>query len=293
LADIKADRLINIIDLNSNELKISFGVRGQGPDEFISISQIIPDPNSKDRFWIYDISTLKLKCYNIANILSHNFYPEKMINISSKNGFPSKLIILPDKKILATGLLLEGRIIFLDMSGDIVKIIGRIPLIFKNKRFAPHHSNGFIGEIAYREASKEIYLATMYGSIIEKYNMDGNLVSTFLGPDSFFPDYDIVPAGEGYTMTYNKNTRSGYLDIKYNKKMDKLFLLYSGKKKFSEDGRLQGGGRIIYVLDSKDTFVEQIELDKDIYQIWISDDCSTILGLSDKEVLKYDYIDSK
>ncbi|MGB9765628.1 MAG: BF3164 family lipoprotein [Candidatus Saccharicenans sp.] len=290
LVDKKGDKLINIIDLNSDELKICFGGQGQGPDEFVSISQIIPDPNLKDRFWIYDISTLKLKCFNISNVLDHNFYPEKMIDISSRKGFLTQLILFPDQRMVGTGLLLEGRVAFLNPSGDIVRVIGKIPVIFKNERFAPHHSHGFLGNIAYKERTQEIYLATRYGSIIEKYNMDGKTVSTLIGPDLFFPDYDIVPAGEGYTMAYNKNTRDGYLDIKYNRKMDELFLLYSGKKKFSKDGKLEGGGRIIYVLDNKDKFVEQIELDKDIYQIWISDDCSIILGLSDKRVLKYDYI---
>lgn len=293
LVDSKADKLINIIDLNSNELRISFGTRGQGPDEFIGISQIIPDPNLTDCFWIYDLSTQKLKCFNITKILNQNFYPEKMIDVSSRKGFLARLIILPYQRMIGTGLLLEGRVAILNASGDLIKTIGRIPVVFKNKRFAPHHSNGFLSYIAYRQRTEEIYLATQYGSIIEKYNMEGTLLATYLGQDQFFPDYDIVPAGQGYVMTYNKKTRSGYLDIKYNKKTDKLFLLYSGKKKFSEEGKSQGGGEIIYVLDNRDILVEQIELDKNVYQIWISDDCSTILGLSDKEVLKFDYIDKK
>lgn len=288
LADTKADKLIKIIDLNSNELLISFGGRGQGPDQFIGVSQIIPDPIDKSYFWIYDISTSKLKCFKIDNLLNHNFYPEETINISAKYGYISQLIILPDKKMLGIGLLWKGRVSVIDGSGDIIKSIGKIPIIFKNERFAAHHSHGFLSSAAYKEASKEIYVATMYGNIIEKYNMDGKMVATLLGLDSFFPDYDIVSTGQGYTMTYNKNTRLGYLDIHYDKKLDRLFLLYSGKYKFNKDGRLQSSGRIVYVLDNKDTIIEQIELDKDIHQMHISDDGSTIFGLSEKEVLKYD-----
>ena len=292
LADMKADKLINIIDLNSNELITSFGSRGQGPDEFMDVSQIILDPILNDCFWIYDLSTQKLKCFNITKIINQSFYPEKMIDISSRKGFLIRLIILPDQRMIGTGLLLEGRVAILNVSGDLIKTIGRIPVIFKNERFAPHHSNGFLSYIACRQGAEEIYLATQYGSIIEKYNMDGTLLATYLGPDPFFPEYDIVPAGQGYAMTYNKKTRSGYLDIKYNAKTDRLFLLYSGKKKFSEEGKSQWGGQIIFVLDNRDVLIEQIELDKNVYQIWVSDDCSKIFGLSEKEVVSFDYTES-
>lgn len=293
LADSKAEKLIKIIDLNSNELLISFGGRGQGPDQFMGVSQIIPDPNAKGYFWIFDISTTKLKYFKIANILNHNFYPEKTINISANSGYLNQLIILPDKTMLGIGFILKGRISVCDTSGDIIKTIGRIPLIIKNERFAIQHVHGFIGRFAYKDVSKEIYIATRYGSIIEKYNynMDGNLISTILSPDSFFPEYDIVPAGQGYSMAYNRNTRFGYLDICYNKKLDRLFLLYSGKYKYNKDEKIQGQfGKIVYVLNNKDTIIEQIELDTDISTMCISDDGSTIFGLSEKDVLKYDYI---
>lgn len=45
------------------------------------------------------------------------------------------------------------------------------------------------------------------------------------------------------------------------------------------------------MLDNRDVLIEQIELDKNVYQIWISDDCSKIFGLSEKEVVSFDYIE--
>jgi hypothetical protein len=294
LVDSKADKLVKIIDLRSNELLISFGSRGQGPDEFMGIRQIIPDPNDKCHFWIYDVSASKLKYFNISNILSGNFYPEEIVNISHKDGYLAQLIILPDKSVLGVGFQWKGRISICDMSGNLVKSIGRIPLILKDERFAVQHSQGFIGNFTFKDVTKQIYIATRYGGIVEKYNMDGKLISTFLGPDSFFPEYDIVPAGQGHAMTYNRNTRFGYLDICYIKKLDRLFLLYSGKYKYNKDEKIRGEfSNNVYVLDNKDTIIEQIELDKDISQMCISDDGSAIFGLSQTEVLKYDYINVK
>lgn len=224
LAESRSDEIIKIIDLRSNELLKSFGGKGQGPDEFIGARQIISDPKENNIFWIYDISTRNLKKFNIHNVLNNDSYPEKVIRLpSEKSGIPSQLIFTPDNKILAVGLFFKGRISIYDMSGVYIRSIGKIPVTLKNERFAAQHSHGFIGKFIFKEKSKEIFLATRLGSIVEKYSIDGNLISTFHGPDSFFPEYEIVPAGEYYTMTYNNKSRFGYLDICYKRNWIEYF----------------------------------------------------------------------
>jgi len=195
--------------------------------------------------------------------------------------------------MLGVGIYFEGRISEYDMGGELIKIIGKIPIVLKNnEELSAQHSHGFIGNFAYKEAQKEVYLATRHGTIIEKYGLGGALISTLHGPETYFPEYDIVPAGQYITMTYNKKTRFGYIDICYNKFKDKLFVLYSGRYQFGKNDRGPSYmGNIIYVLDNKDRIIEQIELDRDIFQMTISDDGSKIYGLSDKEILKYDYIE--
>jgi hypothetical protein len=129
-------------------------------------------------------------------------------------------------------------------------------------------------------------VATLYGSIVEKYNPNGDLISTLYGPEPFFPQYDIIPAGQSYTMTPNKKTRFGYFDICYNNKIDRLFLLYSGRNFFDKENL----GNIIYVLDENDEISEQIELDKNIFEMEITEDGSTIFGLTENGVvLKFQY----
>ena len=290
LADTKADKMIKIIDLKSYELLKSFGSKGQGPDEFIGVSQIIPDQKDNNTFWIYDVSTRNLKKFNISTVLNNDSYLEEIIRISSENsGIPTQLIFAPDNKILGVGLFFKGRISIYDMSGGYIRSIGKIPVILENERFASQHSHGFIGNFIFKDRSREIFIATRLGSIIEKYNIYGNLISTFYGPDLFFPEYKIVPAGEYYTMTYNNKSRFGYLDICYNKKLDRLFLLYSGEYQYNKENNRPNFSNIIYILDNKETIVEQIELDKEIFQMNISDDGSTIFGLSETEILKFEY----
>jgi hypothetical protein len=292
LIDYKADKLIKIFDLKSYKLLKSFGRLGQGPSEFIGASDIIPSQKDKNIFWIYDISTQKLKKYNINKVLNNKFYPEKIISFKTGVGIPKQLIITPDNKILGIGFFFKGRISIYNMKGEFIGSIGKIPVILKKERFASQHSHGFEGRFIFKNKSKEIFVAPLLGAIVEKYSIDSNLITTFHGPDSFFPEYKIVQAGEFYTMTYNKKTRYGYVDICYNKKSDRLFLLYSGEYFFNKENKRNkrvSFCNIIYVLNNKGTIIEKIELDKEIIQMTISDDGSTIFGLSENEILKFEY----
>ena len=289
LIDTKADKIIKVISLKTNELLASFSNLGQGPSEFISASQIIPDQKTNINFWIYDVSTRNLKKYNIDNILNGNSFPEEIMRITSEGSGVPFHIIFADNKIFGTGYFNKGRISIYDEQGKYIRSIGKIPVVLKNERFAAQHSHGFEGNIVIKEKTEEIYLATRLGTIVEKYSIAGELISTFRGPNSYFPEYDIVPVREYYTMTYNKKSRFGYIDICYNKILDRLYLLYSGRYQYGNENERSYMGNTIYVLDKKDTIVENIELDKDIFQMVVSNDGSTIFGLSEKEVLKYEY----
>jgi len=290
LIDVKADEMIKINDLKSYKLLKSFGRLGQGPSEFIGASQIIPDQKDKNMFWIYDITARKLKKFIINKILNDNSDPVKIIRIKGEKGNPFRIVVTKDNKILGTGNFFKGRISIFNMSGDFIRSVGKIPVIFKNERFASQHSHGFTGKFIFKNESKEIFIATRHGAIVEKYNIgNGKLISTYYGPDSFFPEYKIEPAGQYYTMTYNKKTRFGYIDICYNKKLDRLFLLYSGKYQYNKENKKANFSNIIYALDNKGTIIEQIELDREIFQMTISDDGSTFFGLSETEILKFEY----
>lgn len=290
LIDTKADKVIKIFDLKSYKFLKSFGRRGQGPSEFIGASDIIPDPKDKNIFWIFDITARKLKKYNINKVLTNKFEPEKIIKIIKGNGPPLHLTITQDDKIIGVGAFSKGRISIYNMNGDFIRSVGKIPVILKNGRFGPQHSHGFIGRFILKNKSKEIFIATRYGAIVEHYNIEnGKLISTFHGPDSFFPEYKIVPAGESYTMTYTKKTRFGYLDICYNKKLDRLFLLYSGKYQHNKENNRPNFSNIIYILDNKGTIIEQIVLDKKVLEISIFDDSSALFGRTENEILKFEY----
>jgi hypothetical protein len=289
LVDYKADKFIKIFSIRSHKVVQSFGLHGQGPSEFVQPSEIIPSSKDKNMFWIYDLSTKQLKKYNLNRILDNEFKPDSIIRLKGENGFNIHFVITPDDKILATGFYADGRFNIFNLDGDLIRTIGKIPVKVKNNQFATSHSHGFTGNFIYKTKTKEIFIATRLGSIVEKYDMQGNLISTFYGPDTFFPEYDIVPTVNNYyTMTYNRKTRFGFLDISYCDKTDRLFLLYSGK--YFEGGKATFGGGIIYVLNNRGIITEQLNLDKTLYEIKISDDGSTLFGLTTKnEIVAFEY----
>lgn len=290
LNDDKADKLLNIYDLKSNNLLKSFGTLGQGPSEFIGVRQIIQDQEDNDSFWIYDISTRKIKKYNIKNVLDDNFYPDKIINLTSECGVPSNLIFTSDDRIFGVGIYFKCRIAIFNMNGAFIKSVGDIPVKLKKEEFAFQHSHGFDGNFIIKKKTKEIFISPIIGSIIEKYSIDGKLIRTLVGPDPFYPEYNIVPAGKSYSMAYNKNTRKGFIDIKYNETLDRIYVLYSGIYQFNKEKIQSSYGKYIYVLNNKDEIVEKIELDTPISRMNISNDGSKIYGTTELEVRIFNYI---
>ncbi len=286
IVDKKADKVIKIIDLKSKNLVTAFGKRGQGPSEFVGASDIIQDPIKTNMFWVFDISARKLKKFDINKVVKNIFEPEKIILFKEGVGIP-KQVIITENKIIGIGFFFKGRIAIYDLNGNYIKSLGKIPVNFKNERFASQHSLGFEGKFVYKKKTKTIFIAPLLSDIIEKYDENGVLCSTLHGPDLFFPEYEIVQAGEYYTITYNKKTRNGYVDICYNKKFDNLFLLYSGKYFFDTNRNLFYN--TVYVIGKDDKIIEKIKLDTGVKRIKMSNDGKIIYALSGNKILKFTY----
>ncbi len=287
--DMKSDKLIKIFNNETGKLLKSFGRKGQGPSEFIGASDIIRDPNDENMFWIYDLTTTLIKKFSLKNVFNDNFKPIKIIKFTDE--IPVQIVMTKNNHMYATAITTRGRILEYDEKGRLIRRIGKIPLKFKNRRFAKQHSHGFLGDILYLK--NKLYIATKYGSLIENYDIkSGKLIATYYGPDLFFPEYNIVPAGIYYTMTPNKKTRWGYVGISHNKKTDKFFLLYSGRYFFDKEGIPVEGSytNTIYIMNNKGELEEELILDKKVHKIRVSEDSSTIYGAGSNEILKFEYI---
>lgn len=289
LIDKKADKVVKLYDTEKNMVVKAFGELGEGPVEFISPTAVIPDVMDKRAFWIYDMTKSKLKKFNIDNVLKDKYGPEKIIRISStKCGF-SKTVTLTDRQeILGVGFYTVGRIALYNKTGEFKKTIGNVPVDGGAINLTSNHSHGYVGDFVFVNKYKNVFIATRYGSILEKYSLNGD-VTTYMGIDPFFPEYDIANARGSTTMMYNDKTRFGYLDVCYNKKTDRLYLLYSGKKQFINKRPSNAYlGNIIYEFDIKsEKLIKEIELDRKVWEICLSENGSKIFGLTDDDVYQF------
>ncbi len=289
IIDSKSDKTIEIFDLKSRKLIKRFGRKGQGPSEFIGVSNIISDPNDKNGFWVCDLTARKLKKFCIEDVLNNNFSPKKIVSFKQKI-FPD-IIVTNNNEIIGLSRDDNKRINIYNMKGEIIRTIGKIPVKLKNNKFSSQHQHGFWSDIIYRKEKGEIFVATKYGSIIEKYNcVSGKLLATYYGPELFFPHYNIVFAGSYYTITMDKNSRLGYLGIEYNKKTDKIFLLYSGKYYYDRERHpTSDPANIVYIINGNTQISEELLLDKGIWDFKVSEDGSVIYGAGENEILKFVY----
>lgn len=286
--DRKSEKAVKIFDIKTGKLVKMFGRKGQGPSEFVGVSDIIRDPNDKIMFWVFDYKVRLIKKFSLKNIFNDNYKPIKIIKLSY--GMPLQIIITKNNHIYATAITAKGRILEYDEKGKLIRRIGKIPVKFENKGFAKQHSQGFLGRIICKK--NELFLATLYGSLIERYDIKtGELLNTYYGPELFFPEYDIVPVGRYYTITDNKKSRFGYLDINYNNTKDEIFLLYSGISSFKRKGfDNESLPRTVYVMNNSGDLIEKLSLDRGVNKIKVSEDCSTIYGADSDEIFKFKYI---
>ena len=288
LCDRKSKEMIKIFDLESRKLLKLFGRKGQGPSEFVTPPFVIRDADD-NYFWAYDMTASRIKRFSLTKILNDNFTPETIVKF--KDEIPTKIIMSSENKFFASAITTKGRIFEYDKNGKIIKIIGELPVKLKDERFAKQHSHAFTGKIIYKEKTKELFFATTFGSIIERYDSEsGKLLTTYYGPELFFPEYMIVPVGPYYRMEYNNKTRWGYVDVDYNKKTDEIYLLYSGIYFFNEKGRSNHGAYTnkIYVMNNKGELTKELLLDRKIHKIHLSDK-GELYGATEDEIVKFKY----
>ncbi len=286
--DYKSERSVKIFDLKTQEVLTSLGRKGQGPSEFMQASFIVKDPGERNTFWVYDMPARRLKKFNISKILNGKKDPEAIVIFRGSS--PLSLTFTSDGKILGLAYHPQKRILIYNIKGEVIGSIGKIPIKLRNRRFALQHSLGFDGRIICKEKTGEIFVATVYGSIIEKYSMSDGLTATYYGPEVFFPEYDIVSGGEEYHTTPGQKTRLGYVGIYYCKSQDKIFLLYSGLGFFSKERREKGACNTVYIMNDKGELTEKLILDRGIEKFSLSEDCSAIYGATrDGAIIKFEY----
>ncbi len=272
--------MIKIIDPVTGTVIKSFGKKGQAPEEFIGHPSIIKDPLDEHSFWLYDLTTSKLKKYNINQVLNGRIKPIKIIGNLS---FFFHLTILPDYSIAGIGYFADARIKIKKKNGEIINL-GKPPV--KTDHYLKQHSQGYDGNLIFSPQQKDIIITTIWGGLIERYNIEKGFKHAYLIPESSFPAYRIVKTTDGAHWTLSKDTRRGIIESKFISENNKIYMLFSGNKVVPGRYSEKESAKTIYVFDpQKNKLTEKIILSQGL-------DGFCILNNSGKRVI-YGYADNK
>jgi hypothetical protein len=223
-----------------------FGVRGQGPGEFMSLSAIIPVEDAETpRAWLFDVarSQLTLAEFDIPYQLRPT-YGDDVIQLES-GYLPVHPGFLGDSLIVSFGLMSrEARLAYFDAgTGSFLRLAGDLP---PNPKDAPLMvaQHAYTGEQAVHPGTGMIVLATLYADQLEVYHPNGEPEMVVRGPEQFTPTYDVRQRQGLDMLATTKETRFGYIDVEVTDRF--IYALYSGRYRSNP---ISDSGRLVHVID--------------------------------------------
>jgi hypothetical protein len=192
---------------------------------------------------------------------------------------------LRDHEFAAIGTFSEGRISHYDHEGKHLRKIGKLPVSDPGD-FAAQHSHGHDGNLAYDSQRNVLCVATRLSSVADFYDRNGTKFMQFNGPEIFYPEYDIVPVnGTSYhSMTYNKKSRFGFVDVAHHDASDRWFFLYSGQVR--KPRALAQFGKELICADSNGILRGRFHLNIPLLRIALSSD-GTLFGMGEASIVKF------
>ena len=239
---------------------VSFGKRGEGPEEMLSAETF--QFNSLDSIYTLDANKMQISRWAIS-AKDHSATRQEVIRLD-KNLIRSLDFCATDSCFLIPDYLGEHRYWQVDYSGKPIRSIGKIPT---EKDLAseirPALAQAWRSFIDYNPHNGILAMVTQLGESIEIYNTKENTHTGFS---------DIVIT--------DKYIYSVFQGIRFK---DKLASYQRGEK--PEDG-----GRYIYVFDLKGNPIQKYTLDKPIYGIDINEKTKTVIATcveSDEPIMEF------
>ena len=263
---------------------VSFGKRGEGPEEMLSAETF--QFNSLDSIYALDANKMQISRWAIS-AKDHSATRQEVIRLD-KNLIRSLDFCATDSCFLIPDYLGEHRYWQVNYSGKPIRSIGKIPT---EKDLAseirPALAQAWRSFIDYNPHNGILAMVTQLGESIEIYNTKENTHTVLYGPNGE-PRFKSIK-GEGFPtgimgfsdiVITDKYIYSVFQGIRFK---DKLASYQRGEK--PEDG-----GRYIYVFDLKGNPIQKYTLDKPIYGIDINEKTKTVIATcveSDEPIMEF------
>lgn len=268
------------------EYIVSFGDRGEGPDEMLSALQV--QFNSLDSIWALDANKMQISRWSIS---PDSRSAERQEIITLDNSLVRSLdFYAMDSCLLIPGYMGDCRYWEVGYDGKPIKSIGEIPTeLYKMDDMKPALAQGWRSFMDYNPKNGVLTFVTQLGEAIEIYNLKENTHYVAYGPNGepkFKRDKEGggTPVGDGImgfgdVVVTEQYIYAPFWGVSFK---DKIKVLKEGKK-------TEEGGRYIYVFDLKGNPVRKYTLDKAICGITVDEETNTIIGTcaeSDEPIIK-------
>lgn len=279
--------LLHIIDINSGIILAKYGVRGNGPGEFLTPFGIAK--LNDHQIGVFDVNKKKYYKLEIDSILnSVNYITKNIIDLSGTKQYNT--YILPIKKDLSIGIgIFNG---------------GKYALYKKNKLITKkfnHPLDEFPNEadkmkaMAYQGMLTQNYstiprfaFTAYYSGILEICELvSENDMKKIIDIHSYYPKYRPDRGSTGMGAAMSRDNIVGYVNAFGTKNF--IYALYSGRT-YNEYGASAFDGNIILVFDWDGMPIVMIELDHDLEAFCIDNNENHLYGITqvpEAKIIRY------
>ena len=263
---------------------VSFGKRGEGPEEMLSVETF--QFNSPDTIYALDANKMQISRWAVS--AEKRLATRQNVIQLDKNLVRPLDFYATDSCFFIPDYLGEYRYWQIDYRGKPIKSIGKIP---SEKDFTqenhPALAQAWRSFIDYNPHNGILAMATQLGESIEIYNTKENTHTVLYGPNGE-PQFKSVK-GEGIPTGI-----MGFSDIKVTN--ERIYTVFQGVKfrdklaSYQRGEKPEDGGRYIYVFDLQGNPLQKYILDKPIYGIDINEKTKTIIATcveSDEPIMEF------
>ncbi len=283
-----SDSLVHCFSTQDHNYLGAMAIRGNGPEEFLSVSNISFSSDSND-FWIYDVTKQTWSGKPMHSLRDDASNKERYKTLNLRNtqikGLTNPFWI-GDTFVANSLFKYKERFFIFDSTGIQVKAI-----INPNLDFTQTGNEGVLADIfsthlAITPNQKDIVLAGRYLDLLEIYDLNGNLQIMLKGPEKGFDlRFDKKRSDENSTLVKSPDTKRSYLAVKATD--DKIYALYSGKTK--KDKEHYSYSKVIYTFTNAGKPLTKYILDTPISDFVINKQQNKIYAISiDSEIVFFD-----
>ncbi len=264
--------LVKIIDIQKEEIINSFAVKGEGPNEFLTVANIDYAPSLSQNFYVFDQAANKLKVFNFDSLVyNKQKNPQAVININENLRFYE--VAKSKQGFIATGIIENKKFALLNDSMHVRKWAGSY--CSKPSKSIPDitHAMANYGKFYITDDRKWLVNIIYAAGIITCYqiNENGDLSLVW---EKILNEMNYKLEGSSYR---NLGTM-GYLSVSFTKKH--IYALYSGQEENNDE--IATYGKEIHVFDYEGHIIKKYLLDTPALNICVTENDKYIYSIVHK-----------